>query len=174
MKHYHKNPRQITGKQFEQLRVSLAELGDLSGIVHNIPTDEIIGGNQRVRVFDLATRENDIVVTQEYDAPTKAGTVALGYIEWNGERYSYRAVVWDAKTCEQANIQANKLGGTWDFDILANEFDDGDLLEWGFEAFELGIEENDESPSDFSEYDDDINTDFCCPKCGYEWSGTPK
>jgi len=29
-------------------------------------------------------------------------------------------------------------------------------------------------PDDFKEYDDDIETDYCCPKCGYEWSGKPK
>ena len=31
-----------------------------------------------------------------------------------------------------------------------------------------------QAPDDFSEYDDDIETDYCCPKCGYEWSGKPK
>jgi len=29
----------------------------------------------------------------------------------------------------------------------------------------------DEPPDDFDEYDDDINTEHKCPKCGYEWSG---
>lgn len=29
-------------------------------------------------------------------------------------------------------------------------------------------------PEDFPEYDDNIETDFCCPKCNYEWSGNPK
>ena len=53
MKHYHKNPRRITKKQFENLRQWLTELGDLSGVIHNLPTDEIIGGNQRMEVFDL-------------------------------------------------------------------------------------------------------------------------
>lgn len=28
-----------------------------------------------------------------------------------------------------------------------------------------------EAPEDFAEYDEDIDTDFCCPKCGYRWSG---
>ena len=27
-------------------------------------------------------------------------------------------------------------------------------------------------PEDFPEYGEDINTDHCCPKCGYEWSGS--
>ena len=29
-------------------------------------------------------------------------------------------------------------------------------------------------PEGFNEYGDDIETQFCCPKCGYEWSGKPK
>jgi len=36
--------------------------------------------------------------------------------------------------------------GEWDFDVLANEFDVADLLDWGFEAFELGIEEPEPEP----------------------------
>jgi len=31
-----------------------------------------------------------------------------------------------------------------------------------------------EPPEGFQEYDDGIATDYCCPKCGYEWSGKPK
>lgn len=30
-----------------------------------------------------------------------------------------------------------------------------------------------DAPEDFPEYDDDIETQYCCPKCGYEWSGQP-
>ena len=53
MKLYHKNPRTISKKQYSQLEEWLRELGDLSGIVHDLNTDEIIGGNQRSRVFDV-------------------------------------------------------------------------------------------------------------------------
>ena len=30
------------------------------------------------------------------------------------------------------------------------------------------------APSQFPEYGEEIATDYCCPKCGYEWSGQPK
>jgi hypothetical protein len=26
-------------------------------------------------------------------------------------------------------------------------------------------------PDDFPSFDEDVETDYCCPKCGYEWSG---
>jgi ParB-like chromosome segregation protein Spo0J len=29
-------------------------------------------------------------------------------------------------------------------------------------------------PDDFPSFDDDLETAYCCPKCGYEWSGKPK
>ena len=31
-----------------------------------------------------------------------------------------------------------------------------------------------ESPDEFKEVDEDIDTDFKCPKCSYAWSGKPK
>lgn len=141
MKPYHKNPRQITSKQLSQLRDTLRELGDLSGIVHDVNSDEIIGGNQRGRVFDV--NKCEVVLEHSFDEPDEQGTIALGYVVWEGKRYGYRAVSWTAEQCEKANIVANKAGGSWDFDVLANEFDVDDLLSWGFEAFELSIDADD-------------------------------
>jgi hypothetical protein len=138
MKTYHKNPRQITERQFKDLERWLEELGDLGGIVHDLNSDEVIGGNQRARVFDILRQENaPIVLTDEFDPPTRQGTVALGYIQWRGEQYGYRQVRWTARQCEQANVVANRAGGAWDWDVLANEFEMGDLLEWGFTEFDF-------------------------------------
>lgn len=30
------------------------------------------------------------------------------------------------------------------------------------------------APEDFQAYDDDLATDYCCPQCGYAWSGKAK
>lgn len=30
------------------------------------------------------------------------------------------------------------------------------------------------SPEDFESYDEGIETEYCCPKCSYAWSGKPK
>ena len=88
-------------------------------------------------MFDINRCE--IVLTAEYDKPDVQGTVGLGYVIWSGARYAYRAVRWDERTADKANVVANKAGGMWDFDILANEFDVSDLLEWGFSEIELQI-----------------------------------
>jgi hypothetical protein len=79
---------------------------------------------------------------------------------------------------------------TWDFDILNDLTQEVDLSEFfpdyklnellesfgkgeGFGNTEQQEEENEESkpPEDFKEYDEDIETEHNCPKCGYKWSG---
>ena len=134
MKNYHNNPRKISPAQIEALKRDLVELGDLSGIVHDKNTDEIIGGNQRSGIFDINNCE--IEITKEYDKPTATGTIAEGFILWNGERYSYRKVDWTPEQCEKACIVANKGGGEWDWGILSS-FDRDDLIDWGFDKWEF-------------------------------------
>lgn len=92
MKFYNKNPRRITPKQLEQLKANIQELGDLSGIVHDLNTDEIITGNQRSRVIDI--NKCEVVITEKYDKPTPQGTVAWGYIIFEGQKLNYRQVCW--------------------------------------------------------------------------------
>lgn len=166
METYNKNPRQITEKQQGQLREWLEELGDLSGIIHDLNSDEIIGGNQRSLIFDI--NKCEIELDHQNESPDSQGTVGLGFVLWKGKKYSYRQVEWTEKQCEKANIIANKSGGNWDWDTLANEFEVEDLTEWGFEGFELGIEEM----PDFTEYGEDAADDVEiteCPKCGHNF-----
>jgi site-specific DNA-methyltransferase (adenine-specific) len=151
LKKYHKNPRTLTEKQFNLLQRDLKELGDISGIIHDIDTDEIIGGNQRSEVFDINNCE--IEIAKEYKRPTKTGTIAEGFIIWEGEKYSYRKVKWTEKQCEKANIVANKAGGNWDFDVLANDFEVDDLLDWGFDESEL-VGGSDEGAGGLTDEDD--------------------
>lgn len=98
-------------------------LGDISGIVHDLNTDEIVGGNQRSKIIDINTVEP--VLTETFDEPDAQGTVAWGFVEWNGQKFSYRQVRWNDDQRERANITANSLGGEWDWDMLKG--DDWDL-----------------------------------------------
>lgn len=167
MKPYHKNPRVITDGKLTSLGDSLSNLGDLGGIVHDLNSDEIIGGNQRGRVFDI--NECEIEIVHQDDEPDEQGTVAHGFVVWKGKRYAYRQVRWTPRQAEEANIKANRLGGEWDWEALA-EWDYGDLTAWGFEADELderfGFEE---VPTEFKEYDESIENEvemIECPHCG--------
>lgn len=136
---YHANPRKITEKMFNLLGDTIREYGDLSGVVVNVKTDEVIGGNQRTAFFKQHSSEVSIHIENRLEKPTEQGTVATGYIEYKGERFSYREVEWDEKKTARANIIANKVGGFWDNDVLANQFDVEDLKMAGFEEFELGF-----------------------------------
>lgn len=129
MEKYHKNPRKIGDEKREKLKANLFELGDLSGVVHDLNSDEIIGGNQRSEIFDI--NHADITIIKQFERPTAQGTVALGYISWKGEMFSYRQVRWTKEQCEKANITANALGGEFDFEMLMNEFNPEDFKEWG-------------------------------------------
>ena len=136
MKQYSKNARKISEQQLADLEAFLRELGDLSGVVHDLNTDQIIGGNQRSKVFDI--NECKIEIEHRMKKPDAQGTVALGYVIWKGKRYSYRQVRWTPKQCEKANIVANKAGGEWDEELLAQFFKDTDLGKWGFSDDEIG------------------------------------
>lgn len=177
MKSFHKNPRQISKKRAARLEDTLMRLGDLGGIVHNIRTDEVIGGNQRTRVFGEAS---SIEIVEKYDAPDNQGTVAHGFIVWRGNKFAYRQVQWDERTSEEANLAANLGAGDWDWDILANQFDDSLLISAGMDedmlkslntdaaALRMMIEGNQPVPA-FKEYDESAADDvefLTCPHCG--------
>lgn len=179
-KPYHKNPRKISRKRRRRLDDTLTRFGDLSGIVHNLETDEIIGGNQRVSIFENGTVE----LVEQFDEPDEQGTVGLGFIIWKGKPYSYRQVRWDAAIAEEANIEANLAGGAWDWEIFANQWDAGwlesrgfdkDLLtNWQTDSFALGDLLGSENLEDveFKEYNEDIANDVemtTCPHCGKEF-----
>lgn len=138
LKEYHKNPRKITEKQFNDLEKSLLELGDLSSIVRNRRSGEVISGNQRSRILRKYPNECEISILQTFDPPTRTGTVAIGYVKFRDDQFPYREVEWTEEQEQVANIAANKMGGFFDFDMLANQFDSGILLRGGFEPFEIG------------------------------------
>src|ERR671925_577567 len=106
MKPFSKNARKISEEQLADLESFLRELGDLGGIVHDLNSDQIIGGNQRSKVFDI--NDCEIIIEHKLKRPDSQGTVALGYVIWEKKRYSYRQVKWTPKQCEKANIIANK------------------------------------------------------------------
>lgn len=149
LKTYSKNPRKMTKEDFNLLASSLKEFGDLSGIIRNNRTGELVGGNQRTNFFRNPESGAEVVIEHTYVKPSATGTVATGFVLYNGERYSYREVEWDEDREARANILANKVGGTWDFEVLANAFDVDMLLQSGWKASELGFlsgEEKDENP----------------------------
>lgn len=130
------NPRKITDKQLSMLRKSMAEFGDLSGIVVNVKTGNVVGGHQRIKNLDPSWK---IEKESHFD---KVGTIALGYIETPWGRWQYREVNWPEKKEAAANVAANKHGGEFDLpklkDIMIDlDTGDFDMELTGFNTHEL-------------------------------------
>jgi hypothetical protein len=122
---YYKNPRSLSDKEFKQLKTSLDKFGMIDKpIVNADSANTIIGGHQRKHVLEASG-------VKEIEC-------------WIPDREL------SDKEVEELNIRLNKNTGSWDFDVLANEFELPDLVEWGFEPFELGI--NNEPAPDNAEH----------------------
>ena len=112
------NPRQLTEKQFTDLKNSINEFGFVDPVIVNTNTERkniIIGGHQRVKVAKTMGIKD--VPCVEVD------------LNFNEEK--------------KLNVRLNKNTGEWDWDILANNFDTTDLLDWGFLEQELGVNKKD-------------------------------
>lgn len=134
------NPRTITDQKLAQLKKALLKFGDLSGIVFNRKTKQLVAGHQRIKLLE----DSNIVVTKKFSKPTKTGTVAEGWFTSNNERFPYREVYWDSNLEKAANIAANRGAGSWDVPKLnewlknLSDFDlDFDLDLTMFDAKEL-------------------------------------
>lgn len=113
------NPRTISKVDFENLKKSIKEFGDLSGVVLNVRTSQLVGGHQRVEAFKALGGQSEVNVQERFTDATNKGTVAYGYVILDGERYSYREVDWDPTFELAANIAANRITGQFDNDLLA-------------------------------------------------------
>lgn len=112
LKDYAKNPRTLTKDQEAHLSASIEKFGLIDKPIVNLD-GTLIGGHQRKRVLKkLGLKEVDCYV------PDRLLT---------------------EKEVEELNIRLNKNTGDFDFDILANQWETLDLLNWGFTADELQI-----------------------------------
>lgn len=151
LKPFDKNPRIITKYGLDQLKSSFDEIGVAQLI--NINTDNtILSGHARWNQLKTEDADQEVSVL----VPDRKLT---------------------PKQEEAVIVRMNKnVAGTWDFDILANEFDLNDLVEWGFDEKELNLDFLE--PEDLSDKNKEIDTDNFgndleqqCPKCGFEFNG---
>ena len=121
----------------------MAEFGDLSGIVVNRRTGNMVGGHQRVKNLDP---EWQIHAEPMQDS---TGTVAAGHIETPWGRWTYREVEWPEEKEKAANIAANKHGGEWDQPKLEIVIDELKQIDFDIEL--TGFDFDDESLLDHSD-----------------------
>ena len=157
------NPRKDLKRgdpEYDHLANSIEAFGYIEPIVWNKRTGNVVGGHQRLNVLIEQGETEAEVVVVDYDEITE----------------------------KAANLALNKIRGDWEFEKLAdllNELDTGafdmeltgfqegdikNIMEWSPEQESREVA----APESFKEYGEDIETEYCCPKCGYEWSGKPK
>lgn len=139
LKDHPKNPRQLTKEQERNLRKSLEKFGIADKPIIN--TDGmIIGGHQRLRILKKDLKEIEC---------------------WVPER------TLTEKEVDELCVRLNANHGEWDFDILGNEFEVADLMDWGIPE-KMILDDFDLSPNDeeIKEKDKKIKK---CPSCGHEF-----
>jgi len=109
------NPRQISTKQYNDLKKSITKFGVVDPIIVNEYFTEnyyvVIGGHQRLKIC------KELGYTD----------IACIILNLNKEQE------------KELNIRLNKNTGEFDMDILANEFDIDNLVDWGFKHIDLGL-----------------------------------
>lgn len=111
------NPRKASEKEFADLKDNIEKFGFVDPIVVNINPDRkniIIGGHFRVKVAKSLGIDKVPVIY-----------INLPNIELEKE----------------LNVRLNLNTGSFDYEILANEFEVEDLTAWGFTLGDLGMEE---------------------------------
>lgn len=117
LKGYQHNPRQMTEKDFEDLKKSIKKFNYVEIVAIN--TDNmIIAGHQRVKALIELGRGNEQIEV----------------------RIPNRKLL--KKEFQEYLIRSNKNTGEWDFDKLAEHFTLDNLEEWGFEPEELDFADN--------------------------------
>ena len=138
------NPRQLTKKQYADLRESLTRFGCVDPVIinqHPGRENVVIGGHQRLRVWqDMGN--------------TEIPCVGLDLDE-DRER--------------ELNIRLNRNLGEWDWDILANDFEMDELIEWGFEERDFVFAEDGVEELPVADGGDQNRQEHECPKCGHCW-----
>lgn len=100
------NPRSIDNKALEGLKFSIDEFGDISGIVFNNRTGNLISGHQRVKAIKEKFGDLNIVRLNDEE----------GFVEAPGKKiFKIRFVDWEEAKEKAANIAANSesIQGKW-------------------------------------------------------------
>lgn len=133
------NPRIMTAADYAALKNSILEFGDLSGLVYNQGTGNLVGGHQRKEAYSELGGAIEII--EVLDQPNSVGTVERGFVSIGDEKYTYRVVNWPIEKEKAANIAANKIQGEWDDEKLAQLIyelkDDPALQNTGFSENEV-------------------------------------
>lgn len=155
------NPRQDLqpgDPEYEKLKRSIEEFGYVEPIIWNEETGRVVGGHQRLKVIkDLGFETVQVSVVNLPESREKVLNIALNKIEGDWENTKLKDLLEELDT------------GEFDIELTGFDVDEIENLMTQFHV------EDEEAPDGFDAFgEDDIETDHKCPKCGYEWSGSPR
>ena len=145
------NARSHDDKNLRAIKGSLKEFGQRKPIVVTSDNVVIAGNGTLQAAIDLGWKKIDVVrVPADWDAD-KAKAFALA----------------DNRTSEL---------GDWNSIKLAEQLIELEEIDFDIEAigFEKVIERQEKELDEFPSFDDDTDTAYKCPKCSYEWNGSPR
>lgn len=142
LKPFGKNPRYLSNHDAKEIEKSIDRFGLCEPIIANLD-NTIIGGHQRVKIL-------------------KKKRVKEAQVFYPNRELSEKEV-------EELNIRLNKNSGDFDFEILANEWEPCDLLEWGFKEEDLLGKFEEEIPEDKDKKPK--KKEKLCPNCGHNLNG---
>lgn len=148
---YRKHPQ----RQRDAVQASLRELGWIGVVVENITTGALIDGHERVW---QALANNEDVPYIQVELSEAEEKLALAIFDPIGAMAETDSVILDALLRDVNTAEAALQ------ELLAELAEDA------------GIDYANEkqAPKEFAEYGENIETEYCCPQCGYKWSGKPK
>ena len=110
-----RNPRQIKKAEAARLAESLDDFGQVDVFALG-PDNQLYNGHQRLAVWSIEHGP-------DYEVDVRVSNRPLS-----------------EKERERLTVLLHRgAAGSWDFDLLANEFDADELIEWGFAPYELGL-----------------------------------
>jgi ParB-like chromosome segregation protein Spo0J len=144
LKPYERNPRRISEKDYERLKKSLTENGYHQRVLATRDL-RVLGGHQRIKALqELGIREIAVLV------PSRDLT-----------RAEFKRLL----------IQDNLPFGSWDFDLLSEDFEVEELIDFGMPQDWLGLGEETAAGSESDgAAEEDASRVVPCPKCGHEFS----
>ena len=172
------NARVHDDKNIEAIKNSLLEFTQYQPLVIQKSSGKILVGNGRYTAIQQLKEEGrwsadevDCVVLDINDV--KAAMLAIT------DNRSSELGRWDNSALAQI-IEQLQREEEEDFDLGGLGWEDTDLAAV-LEAegddcgnSKRGSDDNEDAPDDFEEMGEDVETDYKCPKCGYEWNGQPR
>lgn len=151
------NHRVHTTLQDNAVNGSLDAIGWVKTVIENVQTGHLIDGHERVALA-YKKSEDALVPYTQVDLSLQEELMILAMLD---------AMVSMAGT--DRDKLSNLLGQIQTDDIRLQEFFSNMA-----DAAHLIPDLDETPPEDFGEFDEDVDFEYCCPKCGYKWSGKPK